>query len=335
MEEAFLRALHAEPGDEATWLALADWLEDDGQPQRAELVRLVRRLRSRAVTDQRARMEARVAELLNAGVRPVVPEVVNSIGMRFALVPSGCFLMGSPENEESRFSHEGPQHEVEISRAFYLGIFPVTQAQWQSVTGHNPAFFCATGNGKDSVGPDTGDFPVESVSWEEAAGFLEALSALDAERAAGRSYRLPTEAEWEYACRGGAPASGYCTFHTGNSLSSRQANFDGRFPYGKAAKGIYLSRTCKVGSYPPNAFGLFDMHGNVWEWCSDWFDENYYKTSPRRNPAGPSEGSTRVIRGGSYIDGSQECRSASRYRASPAMRLFYLGFRVALAPSGQ
>jgi formylglycine-generating enzyme required for sulfatase activity len=141
-------------------------------------------------------MQTRLAELLNGGVLPVVPELVNSIGMRLALIPPGSFLMGAPEDEEERSDDEGPQHEVAISRLFYLGVFPVTQAQWQAVMGNNPSHFNATGGGKDKVrGMNTDDFPVECVNWEDVKHFLKRLSALKKEREAGREYRLPTEAE--------------------------------------------------------------------------------------------------------------------------------------------
>jgi formylglycine-generating enzyme required for sulfatase activity len=219
---------------------------------------------------------------------------------------------------------------VEITRPFYLGVFPVTQAQWQKVMGNNPSYFSATGGGKDKVkGMNTADFPVEQVSWEEARVFLQRLSALETERRAGRSYRLPTEAEWEYACRGGGCSS--TPFHFGSSLSSTQANFDGRYPYGGGASGPYLERTCAVGSYRPNAFGLYDMHGNVYEWCADFYDEHYYSNSPKADPRGPSEGwRSRVMRGGGWRSESRGCRSAYRYWHSPDQGYFILGFRAAL-----
>jgi uncharacterized protein (TIGR02996 family) len=336
VEEGFLQALHAQPDDEVTWLALTDWLEEHHQEQRAELVRLVRR-RLRALplqkqTDEGDRMQARVAELLDAGVQPVVPEVINSVGMRFALIPPGSFLMGSPQDEEERSDHEGPQHEVEITRPFYLGVHQVTQAQWRAVMGSNPSYFSARGGGKDKVsGMNTDDFPVEQVSWDEVMTFLKKLAARKKEREKGRKYRLPTEAEWEYACRGGARSSSI--FHYGNSLSSTQANFNGNYPYGGAARGPFLERTCKVGSYRPNAWGLYDMHGNVYEWCSDWYGSDYYKISPRRDPSGPSEGSDRVRRGGGWFGLGSRCRAAYRNGSFPSDRFHDLGFRVALVPA--
>jgi formylglycine-generating enzyme required for sulfatase activity/tRNA A-37 threonylcarbamoyl transferase component Bud32 len=288
---------------------------------------------------------------------PHLPSLVNSVGMKFVLIPAGRFLMGSPEDEEGRDDDE-QQHEVEITKPFYLGVHPVTQAQWREVMGSNPNWFCATGGGNDEVrGQNTDDFPVEQVSWEDAQTFLKTLAELQEEVKEGRKYRLPSEAEWEYACRGGATS--YSTFHFGNSLSSTQANFNGNYPYGGAAKGPYLERTSKVGSYSPNAFGLYDLHGNVWEWCSEWYDPEYYMTlsgtlewftsegcdwagpdcykhGPMRDPGGPSQGSNRVLRGGSWNGDGRDCRSAARNWNAPAFRGGNVGFRVALVlPAGQ
>jgi formylglycine-generating enzyme required for sulfatase activity len=153
--------------------------------------------------------------------------------------------------------------------------------------------------------------------------FCRKLSDLPREKRARRVYRLPTEAEWEYSCRGGASSSR--PFHFGNSLSSKQANFH----------DTALGRTCKVGQYAKNDYGLFDMHGNVWEWCSDWYGEDYYGKSPPRDPQGPSEGSLRVIRGGSWTSPCKACRSGNHDRSEPANRNLNLGFRVALVPSGR
>jgi uncharacterized protein (TIGR02996 family) len=321
VEEAFLQALYAEPNDETTWLALADWLEEHSQAERAELVRLVRRLRVLPVMRrdrERARLEDRVAELLCQGVRPVVAEVVNSIGMRFALIPPGHFRMGGASTEKGRLKHEGPLHEVEITQAFYLGVFPVTQAQYEKVMGSNPSYFSTTGNGRSVVvGLETSAFPVEQVNFEDAIAFLDRLSTLPEEKESGRKYRLPSEAEWEYACRGGSASSSAFAF--GNQLSSSQANCNWT-----------LKHPCPVGSYPPNVFGLYDMHGNVWEWCHDRYDDCYYEKSPRTDPRGPSRFRKRMIRGGSWGIDTSVCRSATRRGNEPGNRGRGLGFRVAM-----
>jgi uncharacterized protein (TIGR02996 family) len=322
--DLLLNALHAGPADATTWLALADALEENGQSDRAELTRLGRQLLLGELPEGEGRLaaERRVQALLASGVPPCVPLWRNSIGMTFALVPAGTFVMGSPETEADRSDDEGPQHEVEITRPFYLGVFPVTQEPYERVMGVNPSQFTSV------AGEDTRLFPVENVSWEEAKEFCEKLTN---QEGGGRVYRLPTEAEWEYACRGGLASQ---IFHFGNTLNSTQANFDGNSPYG-TAKGPYLARPCKVGSYKPNAFGLYDMHGNVWEWCGDWYDEDYYGKSPPRDPSGRSEGSRRVFRGGGWNGDGRRCRSAYRSRRGPAYRNGRLGFRVALVPPGQ
>jgi formylglycine-generating enzyme required for sulfatase activity len=269
---------------------------------------------------------------LAGGEKP--KEFTNAVGMKMVRIPKGKFTMGSPADEKDRKADEGPQHEVEVSE-FFLGAHEVTQAEYEKVMGTNPSYFSAGGGGKDKVkGMDTSRFPVERVSWEEAMEFCKKLNEMaDRKKPAGWAYRLPREAEWEYACRGGA--SSYQTFHFGNSLSSSQANFDGNRPYGGAAKGDFLGRTCKVGSYEKNGFGLFDMHGNVWEWCADWYDPDYYKRSPRLDPAGPSTTPGRVVRGGSWNFNGGHCRSASRDRCTPGLRLNGIGFRVALVPSSR
>jgi uncharacterized protein (TIGR02996 family) len=324
-EETFLAALHDSPNDEVTWLALADWLEETNQPDRAELVRLVRRLRDVPVmkrTKKRAQLEDRVAALLLAGVRPAVPEIVNSLGMRFALIPPGRFRMGSPEGEEGRDSNEGPTCVAELMRAYYLGVFLITQQQYEAVVGTNPAKWTA-----GRAGVDTRDFPVENVTWFDAVRFCERLSKLAQEKKARWTYRLPTEAEWEYAARGGSASTGPTCF--GRSLSSRQANFDGTLPSWDAEVGPDLGRPCPVGSYPPNAFGLYDMHGNLWEWCQDaWTD---YPQVAEGEPT-PGEAEDRVTRGGAYFNPARWCRSAARCPGSPDWQGEGIGFRVVLVP---
>jgi formylglycine-generating enzyme required for sulfatase activity len=262
--------------------------------------------------------------------------------MKLVLIPPGTFLMGSPGHEATRRPDEA-LHEVEITKSFYLGMYEVTQRQYKEVMGYNPSYFSrdgsgaagamyilAPGGGKDKVaGLNTDDFPVENVSWVEAQDFVKKLSARAEEEKKGLKYRLPTEAEWEHACRGGARE--YTTFHYGNSLTSTQANINGIFPYGAKA-GVYLARTTRVGSYQHNAFGLYDMHGNVWEWCADWHDRAYYGTSPRRDPPGPVTGTHRVFRGGSCAYGGDGCRSAFRGGHTPGFRDSGLGFRVATVP---
>ncbi len=258
-------------------------------------------------------------------------EITNAIGVKLALIPAGKFLMGSPKDERERLLHE-EQHEVSITKPFYLDVYEVTQTEYEKVMGNNPSYFSPRGYGKDSVKDmDTGQFPVENVSWDDAVAFCEKLSEFPEEKNAGRVYRLPTEAEWEYACRAGTKTP----FHYGDSLSSRQANFDGNFPYGGADKGPNLGRTAKVGSYAPNAFGLYDMHGNVWEWCQDRHAANYYKSSPREDPPGPTQAWLRVVRGGSWSFHGWSCRSAYRSGCEPGYRGRDLGFRVAAVQSGR
>jgi formylglycine-generating enzyme required for sulfatase activity len=245
--------------------------------------------------------------------------LINAIGMRLTLIPDGTFWMGSPDAEAERRANEGPVHEVRITRPFYLGIHPVTQALYQPLMGANPSYFYQGKRG----GPE---HPVEQVRWDEAVEFCRRLSDLAEERAAGRVYRLPTEAEWEYACRAGTTTP----FWWGASASSAQANFDGRYPYGGAKKGQYLQRTTRVRSYPANPWGLFDLHGNVWEWCADWYAEDYYANSPIEDPKGPERGPGRVLRGGSWGSNGSDCRAAFRNRFGPGSRYHYLGFRAAL-----
>jgi uncharacterized protein (TIGR02996 family) len=319
-EDAFLSALREDPADEVTWLALSDWLDDNGQPERAELLRLTRQLRGEGRA-KRAKAQRRVGELLSAGVRPVVAEVTNGVGMRLALVPAGAFRMGAARTEDD-YDNDELAHRVEISRPFYLGVFPVTQAQYEKVMGENVASFCERGRNRAKVtGLDTGDFPVDQTTWDEAALFCERLSAAEP----NRHYRLPTEAEWEYACRAGMNTA-YCY---GDRINLKLANYDGR-----RADGRVLARPCKVGSYRPNAFGLYDLHGQVMEWCSDYYERGYYRHSPERDPVGPFTGQYRVARGGCWYFPASAIRSASRNFFSAHAQDSCVGFRVAMRPPG-
>jgi formylglycine-generating enzyme required for sulfatase activity len=251
-------------------------------------------------------------------------EITNSIGMKLVRIPKGKFTMGSPVAEEGREAQEHP-HVVQITQPFWMGVYEVMQGEYARVMGENPSAFSPKGRAKDRVrGLDTGRFPVDSVSWRDARAFCGRLSALPAEKEAGRTYRLPTEAEWEYACRAGTSTPVYF----GKSLSSFQANFWGDRPFAGAEKGPFLNRTCKVGSYKPNAFGLYDMLGNVFEWCADGYDEGYYRKSPRVDPRASDKEKLRCIRGGSYNYRGSGCRAAFRGRSSPTSRADDEGFRV-------
>jgi formylglycine-generating enzyme required for sulfatase activity/tRNA A-37 threonylcarbamoyl transferase component Bud32 len=332
----------------AAWLEL---IADSMNRVRSKRPASMAAFRERLLADTAATSPSPVPTAPSAAPKttPALPrEVINSIGMKLAQIPAGKFLMGSPADEPAR-SNDEQQHEVEITRAFWLGVHPVTVGQFR-------AFVQATGyrtqaereggaygyvgtewkmdarfNWQNPGFKQDDNHPVVCVSWGDAQEFCTWLTKSES----GRLYRLPTEAEWEYSCRGGASES--YPFHIGQpltALSSTQANFDGNFPYGGAAKGPYLERTTPVGSYQPNAFGLFDMHGNVWEWCRDWYKDDYYQPSPKADPPGPPEGSHRVYRGGSWNSYGRFCRSAHRFRLEPTHRYYSLGFRVSLVLSG-
>jgi formylglycine-generating enzyme required for sulfatase activity len=241
-------------------------------------------------------------------------EITNSIGMKLVLIPKGTFMMGSPESEQGRNEIEN-QHEVTISKDYYLGVYEVTQAQYEKVMGKNPSHFQGA-----IVGNENADLPVEKVSWDDAVEFCKKLSDLPEEKKAGREYRLPTEAEWEYACRAGSKT--VYSFDDEEGLLPEYGWFDRNSS----------NRTHTVGLLDPNAWGLYDMHGNVWEWCSDRYGE--YPKGAVADPTGPEMGSLRVIRGGSWNFAAAECRSASRDWSGPSDHGDDLGFRVALSSSG-
>ncbi len=250
-------------------------------------------------------------------------DIKNSIDMKLARIPAGTYRMGSPKEEFYRNEDE-TQHEVVITKPFYMGVFEVTQGQYEKVMGKNPSFFSATGGGKQRVeGRNPAEHPVEKVSWLDAVEFCKKLSEKEK-----KTYRLPTEAEWEYACRAGTKT----VFHAGNDFNSNLANINGLVysSYGKEEAGPFWRCTVKVGDYKANTFGLFDMHGNVQEWCSDWYAANYYTKSSKENPQGPVEGTERVLRGGGWPSSAKACRSAMRNQLAPDKSSWTSGFRVVL-----
>jgi formylglycine-generating enzyme required for sulfatase activity len=220
----------------------------------------------------------------------------NRLGMEFVLIQAGTFQMGS-----TVFNDEQPVHEIRISRPFYLGKYPVTLGQWEAVMGNNPSYFRGNPNR-----------PIENVSWEGVQEFIHKLN----ERQGSMQYRLPTEAEWEYAARADSTTD-YCFGNDSRQLS--------KYAWYKANSG---GRTHPVAQLKPNAWGLYDMHGNVWEWVQDRYNEEYYESSPHQDPHGPSSGLYRIIRGGGWDCGAGDCRSASRNVEDPGDRTPVIGFRL-------
>jgi uncharacterized protein (TIGR02996 family) len=301
--------------DAAPRLIFADWLDEHNRSEEAELMRRhVALLATCCEPDkhpERVRQQARMVEMLVAGVRPCLPRrtvvLAEGVDMTLAWISPGTFLMGSPPEEPERFEDE-TLHEVTLPQGFYLGIHAVTQAQWQAVMGDNPSHF----KGKKR--------PVEQVSWEDCQAFCTKLSERE-----GKRYGLPSEAEWEYACRAGTTTP----FHFGETISTDQANYNGNYPYDKGTKGEYRKRTTSVGSFPPNAWGLFGMHGNVWEWCQD-----EYRSYEDINTDGildteNIDEAARVLRGGSWDGIAWVCRAAYRLWFAPGDRISDYGFRVA------
>jgi formylglycine-generating enzyme required for sulfatase activity len=238
----------------------------------------------------------------------------NSIGMKLVFIPAGEFLMGSPGSEKDRQDDE-QQHRVRIMKPFYLGVTEVTQGQWEAVMGTRPW------SRKDYV-KEGSDYPATYLSWDDAVRFCQRLSTKE-----GGTYRLPTEAEWECACRGGSTS----VYHFGDD-ASRLGDYAWFADNAYKLKEMYAHQ---VAQKKANAFGLHDMAGNVWEWCADWYDKDYYAGSPPDDPKGPASGSLRVLRGGCWFYGPGLCRSADRGRHSPVNRHLFLGFRVARSSSGE
>jgi formylglycine-generating enzyme required for sulfatase activity len=244
--------------------------------------------------------------------------------MQLVRIPAGTFLMGAAPGEKGALDTER-RHPVTITRPYYLGVFEVTQGQYQRLMGSNPSAFSRDGKFAASVrGMDTSNFPVETITHAQAVRFCEVLSRLPEEKRRGRVYRLPTEAEWERAARAGSNT----TFTFGSSLSSRLANFNGGEPY-DAPKGPWLRRTTAVGGYKPNAWGLYDVHGNVWEWCADWYQANLPE-GRQVDPAGPATGTHHLLRGGCWRFGGTDQRLARRGALLAGRADDNVGFRVLL-----
>jgi len=230
--------------------------------------------------------------------------------LEMVYIPGGTFMMGSPLTEKGRYDiEESPRHQVTVP-AFFAGKYSITQAQWQAVMGNNPSYFPGEKR------------PVENVSWDEAFEFCGKLS-----KKTRKKYRLLSEAEWEYACR----ARTTTPFHFGETITPELVNYDGTCPYANASGGLYREQTTDVGSFPPNAFGLYDMHGNVFEWCSDWWHPSYNGAPTDGSSWETNTSNGRVQRGGSWYYNAVLCRSASRYFYSEANRRGKIGFRVAIA----
>jgi uncharacterized protein (TIGR02996 family) len=313
--DGLLRSLVEEPACETNWLVLADWLEENDDPRRAELLRLHRQLLATCCEPDRhpgrRKWQARIVELLAEGLRPCVPQRVvgTKVPLTFAWIPPGTFLMGSPEEERSRGDDES-LHRVTLTRGFWLATHLVSQAQWRLVLRKNPSRF----KGRD--------LPVENVSWQDCQEFCAALGRLT-----GQQFRLPSEAEWEWACRAGTTTP----FFFGGTISTDQANYDGQFTYGRGKKGVCRAKTTPVGSFSPNAWGLFDMHGNVSEWCGDWYGA--YPAGDCTDQLGQDGGDARVVRGGCWVNIPGGCRSAIRWRYRPTSHNNLFGCRVVLCGS--
>ncbi|MCP4106320.1 MAG: SUMF1/EgtB/PvdO family nonheme iron enzyme [Desulfobacteraceae bacterium] len=233
--------------------------------------------------------------------------ITNSIGMDFVLIKPGTFMMGAPKDEPGRHDDE-TLYKFTLTKGFYMQTTQVTQGQWKAVMGMGSNPSCS-GSGDD--------YPVENVSWNDTQEFIKKLYEKE-----GTVYRLPTEAEWEYSCRAGTGTP----FYFGRCLSTDQANYNGRFPLKGCPKGEYRGKTTPVANFEPSAWGLYDMHGNVREWCQDWF--SYYPSSAVTDTVDPDTGSYRIHRGGSWNGKARGCRSANRRKHAPDKKYSDLGFRL-------
>jgi formylglycine-generating enzyme required for sulfatase activity len=280
-------------------------------------------------------IRGKVKDRRSLRARQFLEELAPGVTLEMVEVPGGKFRMGAPKSEAESDDDERPRREVKIS-PFFMGKFAITQAQWRVIAGWpkverelrpKPSYFPEGKRRKQS----DDERPVERVSWEDAVECCARLS-----QKTGRAYRLPTEAEWEYACRAGTTTP----FAFGETITPEFVKYDGNYPYGKAPEGKYSQETVPAGSLGiANVFGLFDMHGNVWEWCSDWYSREYYAECQKlgivTGPQGPETGASRILRGGSWSARSTDCRSALRFFYEPGGRLNVFGFRVVVSAKAQ
>jgi formylglycine-generating enzyme required for sulfatase activity len=267
------------------------------------------------------------------GEAKVFSQTIGDSRLEMVALPAGQFMMGQTEAEKAQlirqlgedeykryFARELPRHSVTLA-AFSMGKYPVTQAQWRAVA--------ALPKVKLDLNPDPSNFkgdnrPVENVSWHEAIEFCDRLS-----KKLGQPYTLPSEAQWEYACRAGTTTP----FHFGETLTTDLANYDGTYTFASGPEGVFRGETTDVGSFPPNGFGLYGMHGNVWEWCLDHWHDNY-EGAPGDGSAWVTGGDSdfRMLRGGSWDDFPRYCRCAFRFIFNPVIRFNVIGFRVVSVP---
>ncbi|MGH8586891.1 MAG: SUMF1/EgtB/PvdO family nonheme iron enzyme [Gammaproteobacteria bacterium] len=305
---------------------LVGWVGDEGHPGLVQLLESLREhLNSREATPGSGDVLHADAVVTSKPAQPGPARVLapgqtfgdrlktGAEGPLMVVIPAGRFRMGSSEDEPEREDDEGPQHEVRLAAPFAMGVYAVTFEDYGR--------FCddTTFGKPEDQRWGRGRRPVINVSWEEARAYCAWLG-----EQTGRAYRLASEAEWEYACRAGTVTP----FYFGRRITTDQANFDGNYTYNGSAKGEYRAQSVPVGSFPPNAYGLYDMHGNVWEWCEDTWHNSYDGAPSDGSARGKGGMASRVVRGGSWGGKPRGCRAASRSVSAPGSRSSHVGFRV-------
>jgi eukaryotic-like serine/threonine-protein kinase len=282
------------------------WRSDSGEST-PEIKRLASNLKTFQFETVTVNAQGNITNRRNEQANYFAEDLGNGVTLDMVQIPKGTFLMGSPEREAQRYENESPQHQVKVPE-FFMGKYEITQAQYQAIMGSNPSDF----KGEKR--------PVEQVTWDEAVEFCKKLS-----QKTGKTYRLPSEAEWEYACR----ARTTTPFYFGETITTDLVNYHGDYPYGSAPKGEYLRQTTDVGKFSPNSFGLYDMHGNIREWCEDVYNHNYTGAPKDGSPwLTGKDNNIKVLRGGTWVSDVWLCRSAFRDNASRGFRVSYFGFRV-------